>query len=421
VTQDAEDEQLRGLLAFLSAEAPPEIDLTDPEHEGWVMSAADRIGKMATGSEKVEALDGQLAGGSVPVACGLAVKLALSRARVRGLVEPAHLSVVLAVYKEHIRILRRAAHPHGEDFLRRKLDQLRWLFEGTPHTWDLTVVDDGCPDGSGRIAEEILASDAPDADAHVLFLESAIRQGLPVVSGLSSTDQSRKGGSVRYGMWHAAQTARANHVILFTDADLSTHLGQSGLLMAPILEGRAASAVGSRREPTSVVVKAGQRNTRGKLFIYLWKSLTAPLADIVDTQCGFKAFAPGPLNAWFTGAIESGFAFDIELLLNVQLARPGSIEKVGIAWIDSDAQSTTADLEPYLDMLRMVVRFYRSYLPADARADGFAQLIEALDQHAFDRLLNDLPGAIADADPAMFGDFEGVDAAELRSRAGLSC
>ena len=155
------------------------------------------------------------------------------------------------------------------------------------------------------------------------------------------------------------------------------------------------------------------------MFIYLWKRLIAPLGDIVDTQCGFKAFALAPLDAWFTGAIESGFAFDIELLLNVQLANPGSIEKVGIAWIDSDAQSTTADLEPYLDMLGMVVRFYRNYLAGNAQADGFAQLIEALDQDAFDGLMASLPGAIADADPATFGDFEGVSAAELRRRAGL--
>ncbi len=414
-----EAEPPRGLLGLLSTEAPPEVDLTDPGHEAWVTSAADRIGRVARTSGHVEALDGKLAGATAPVACGLAVKLALSRARVRELEKPAHLSVVLAVYKENIRILRREAHPHGEDFLRRKLAQLRWLFDGTPHTWDLTVVDDGCPDGSGGAAEEILAKDPSDADARVLFLESAIRQGLPVVSGLSSTDQSRKGGSVRYGMWHAAQTARANHVILFTDADLSTHLGQSGLLMTPILEGGFASAVGSRREPTSVVVKAVQRNTRGKLFIYLWKRLIAPLGEIIDTQCGFKAFAPGPLDAWFTDALESGFAFDIELLLNVQLVRPGSIEKVGVAWIDSDAQSTTADLEPYLDMLGMVVRFYRKYLPRDSVADAFASLIEALDQEAFDRLLDDLPSAIAEADPATFGEFAGVPAAELRSRAGL--
>ena len=43
--------------------------------------------------------------------------------------------------------------------------------------------------------------------------------------------------------------------------------------------------------PTSVVVKQGHRNTRGKLFIYLWKGMIAPLAGIIDTQCGFKGFS----------------------------------------------------------------------------------------------------------------------------------
>ena len=119
---------------------------------------------------------------------------------------------------------------------------------------------DETPSDEGQSPDDPVGHVPPYAGGR---LEAAIRQGLPVVSGLSSTDQSRKGGSVRYGMWHAAQTVRPNHVVLFTDADLSTHLGQSGLLMAPILERGAASAVGSRREPTSVVVTAGQRNTRG--------------------------------------------------------------------------------------------------------------------------------------------------------------
>jgi hypothetical protein len=51
-------------------------------------------------------------------------------------------------------------------------------------------------------------------------------------------------------------------------------------------------AIGSRREPDSVVVKQGTRNDRGKLFIYLWKRMVPVLGDIIDTQCGFKAFDP---------------------------------------------------------------------------------------------------------------------------------
>ena len=88
----------------------------------------------------------------------------------------------------------------------------------------------------------------------------------------------------------AAERDRSNHVVVFTDADLSTHLGQIGLLVAPIVQDGYDAAIGSRREPMSVVIKSGARNLRGKLFIYLWKRLIPKLSPIVDTQCGFKAF-----------------------------------------------------------------------------------------------------------------------------------
>jgi len=213
---------------------------------------------------------------------------------------------------------------------------------------------------------------------------------------------------------------RSNHVLLFTDADLSTHLGQCGLLMEPIVRGGARAAIGSRREPASVVVKQGKRNSRGKLFIYLWKRLIPQLRGIIDTQCGFKAFRAEALAGWFESAMESGFAFDIEVLLHVHLGRPDSIRKVAVAWIDSDAQSTTADLEPYLDMLRMAVAFYRTYLPPDETGESFGQLIEALDKDAFEALLDSLPPQIAEGEPAGFDDFRGVTAAELAHRAGLA-
>lgn len=55
-------------------------------------------------------------------------------ALIADLPEPAHLSVIFAVYNEHTRILTRDEHPHGEDFLRHKVRQLDRLFDGTPHT-----------------------------------------------------------------------------------------------------------------------------------------------------------------------------------------------------------------------------------------------------------------------------------------------
>jgi len=233
------------------------------------------------------------------------------------------------------------------------------------------------------------------------------------VRPLASPDESRKGGSILYGLWEAVRTERPGHVALFTDADLSTHLGQAGLLMHAILAGGADAAIGSRRESVSVAIKKGTRNVRGKLFIYLWKRLFAPLREIVDTQCGFKAFAADAVDGICTDTLEKQFAFDIELLLRTELRRAGSITRVPVAWIDSEAASTTTDLQPYLPMLRSMVGMYRRYLEPDPGSDAFCDLIEALDQDAWDRLVERMPSEIAGREPHEFGDWSGVTATEL--------
>jgi hypothetical protein len=395
------------------------VDLTDTEHGAWILKAAEALSALDLPVRELRGLEETLSRDEEPVALGLVGKLALSRGLVRALPHPVHTSVVLAMYREHLRILPASEHPQGEDFLRRKLRQLRWLFRGTPHRWDLTLVDDGCPEGSGALAREIIRSEGLEDEARVLFLEEAIQDGAAPVRDLRSTDDSRKGGSIRYGLWRAeTDRAHGEHVVLFTDADLSTHLGQTGLLLEPIVAGGAAAAIGSRREPTSVVVKQGARNTRGKLFIYLWKGLIPELSGIVDTQCGFKAFRAGTLQNWYEDAVESGFAFDIEMLLQVQLQSRGPIAKVPVAWIDSDALSTTADLEPYLDMLRTTALLYRTHLPAREESDALARLIEGLDQEGFDRLLERIPPEIADAEPSTFDAHRSVAAEELARRAG---
>ena len=358
------------------------------------------------------ALDAE-AGPEVPIAVRLALKLAASRAAVREIREPAHLSVVFAVYREHTRILRPDEHEHGEDFLRRKLGQLEWLFERTPlHTWDLTVVDDGCPEGSGDLAQAIL-DERPGVNARVLWLADVIDAGPRITHGMASTDDSRKGGSIRYGMWEATRQHRQNHVILFTDADLSTHLSQAGLLLDPIVREGQTAAIGSRRHPASVVLKEGSRDSRGKLFIYVWKRLISRLPGITDTQCGFKAFRADSLGSWIEDVTESGFAFDIEFLLRTEQADPGTISTVPVAWIDSDAASTTTDLQPYLPMLRSAARFYREILPPDPTADEFAGLIESMSEEEFQRLIERIPAAITDREPLEFDEFAGITAAEL--------
>jgi hypothetical protein len=410
------------LACGLTADDPAGLDLTDASHLDRTHEVADALLESEADLADLRRLEAALiaAVGEVPLLLHVATKMAVSRRIVLDLEGPAHLSVVFAVYKEHQRILPPNQVAGGEDFLVRKAAQLDWLFAGREGlTWDMIVVDDGCPEGSGHIAGEIAAAKGLSDRVEILFLEEAIATGHPVTRPLTTADDSRKGGSIALGMWRAADTARENHVVCFTDADLSTHLGQCGLLMDEILNGGSDTAIGSRREPHSVVIKQGVRNTRGKLFIYLWKRIIGILPDVVDTQCGFKGFRAETVRAIVPELLEKKFAFDIELLIKTRLIREDSLTRVPIAWIDSEALSTTTEIQPYLPMLQAMVGMYRTYLPADVRADEFAAFIEGLDEAAWNRLVDNIPEEITNREPAEFGGFSKVTADQLRKAAGI--
>ena len=185
------------------------------------------------------------------------------------------------------------------------------------------------------------------------------------------------------------------------------------LLVDPILRQNKQAAIGSRRETRSVVIKKSTRNNRGKLFIYLWKRLIPNLGDIVDTQCGFKAFNAEILPRIIDDLIEKKFAFDIELLLKTQLLQKDSIEKVPIAWIDSEEASTTTDLQPYLPMLKAIVQMNRKYLPKADLSDEFAHFIDSLDETKFADLLENIPVDITSREPIEFTDFDKVRVNDL--------
>ena len=398
--------------------APEGLDLTDESHLKLTSEWADALFVAYPSQEALDQLEAELVAEKerYPLMVHLAVKLAKSKRIVADINDKVHVSVVFAVYQEHNRIRTQKEHPDGENFLIRKIAQLGWLFDAYPNfTWDLIIVDDGCPDHSGRIAQEILDEQYEGENVHVLFLEEAIAQGLAVVQPMTSSSESRKGGSVQYGMWYASQAERQNHIILFTDADLSTHLGQTGLLAGGIVNQDYDAAIGSRREQASVVVKTGVRNIRGKLFIYLWKRMIPNLGYIVDTQCGFKAFKAETVREIIDDLIEKKFAFDIELLLKSELARHQSILKVPIAWIDSESASTTTAISPYLSMLQGIAGMYRRYLPPNPESESFATFVESLTEETWGTLMQHIPTAIAEREPAEFGEFREVSAADLQS------
>ena len=399
------------MLKKIIESCPKEVDLTNDRHSEIITEIVESIIETHSISE-IEKIEEQFINKNDDslIFILLALKIAKSKLLASKITEPLKISVVFAVYKEHKRILKNSDHPHGEDFLSRKVKQLQWLFENQPFiTWELIIVDDGCPEESGKIAQDIIDKNKWNHKVRVLFLADAIEQGYPIVKSLNSTKDSQKGGSVVYGMWDAIQHKKVNnHIVTYTDADLSTHLGQLMLLVEPLLNQNKLVTIGSRREENSVVIKQGVRNNRGKLFIYLWKRLIPNLSDIVDTQCGFKAFRAEIIPHVIGDLIETKFAFDIELLLKTEQYKKESISKIPIAWIDSEEASTTTDLQPYLTMLKSIAKMNRRYIQEKNPDNEFVSFIESLDEERFNKILDDVPQNIIKRNPAEFTDYDEV-------------
>lgn len=384
---------------------PDPLDLRDEVQLESLLAAADELLARVDDPAALDQLDwmAHAAPEHWTISARVVVKLARSKWLVQQRDRPLFLSVVVPLYGEHERMLRPEAHPNGEAFLDRKIRQLEWLLGDVPNAeWELCLVDDGCPDRSGERARSWLAERHPKARAKVLFLAEAIEQGIAPVRDLEHVDQSRKGGSIHLGLHEVTRERRPGHVVIYTDADLSTHLGQSGLLINALDEPGVLVAAGSRRHPLSVVAKSAARSARGRLFIYLWKKLLPELAYLDDTQCGFKAISAGTARRLVAEPLrERGFAFDIELLLRSEKNLGRSVSAVPIAWIDSEAASTTTSLEPYLPMLQSVVDLYRTLCPRRDSSEPFAEAIESMDDAAWKHAVAHLAPPLEGVDPAL--------------------
>ncbi|MCF6184331.1 MAG: hypothetical protein L3J56_06840 [Bacteroidales bacterium] len=385
------------IKAFEEKHQSTEIDLTDEFQSSEIEQLAEELFLTAASSEELKNLEKETAKKKKThsILVYSAIKIALSKKNLSEINKIVHFTIVFAVYKENIRILTKKEHPNGEDFLIRKIKQLENLVGKFPNiSWDMLVVDDGCPENSGKIAEKVLKERYSENNVKVLYLQDAIDNNLKIAKGLTSADDSRKGGAVEYGMWYAAERNIKNHIIIYTDADLSTHLGQIGLLAEPLINEGKFAAVASRREDLSVVIKKGTRDKRGKLFIYLWKRMIRRLNYITDTQCGFKAFRADVVKKIILNNFEKKFAFDIELLIKTDMLERESIAKVAIVWIDSEAELTTTDLQPYIEMLKAIADMYFKYLSANAFSHSFAFFVKSLNKEKWDILVNHVPEGI---------------------------
>jgi len=231
------------------APAPSSLDLTDKEQALQTFELADLLLDLYPSEEELTGVENRVVAEpqKYPTILHLAVKLALSKTQLNALTTRIHLTVVVPLFKEHNRIQSSMIHPAGEDFIRRKVTELNWLFGAKfDHTFDLVFVDDGCPEQSGHIASNIIEEEGYD-NVQVLFLEHAIVSGAPITKGLKSTEDSQKGGAIQYGLFEAIQQSwkNAELIVLYTDADLSTNIGQAGLLIKRLSNNKTMCAIGS--------------------------------------------------------------------------------------------------------------------------------------------------------------------------------
>lgn len=405
------------MIETIIASCPTTIDLKSDAQAEQIIQTVESILKEANSLSELKMLEKELISrnDTTLIFSLLALKIAKSKILATKVSEPLLISIIFAVYKEHNRIKTAEEHIHGEDFLVKKVRQLEWLFYNLPYfKWELIVVDDGCPNGSGAIAQQIIDLYRLNAKVRVLYLAQAIEKNYPPAQNLSSTSDSQKGGAIIYGVWDAVQRPKTHkQIVVYTDADLSTHLGQLMLLVDPLLKGANLAAIGSRREPESVLLKAARRNQRGKLFIYLWKRLIPNLSAIIDTQCGFKAFKAEIIPHLIDNLLEKKFAFDIELLLKTELLQKSSVVKVPIAWIDSAEASTTTALQPYLPMLKSIVKMSQKYFQELQKENEFIHFITTLNETEFSKLLENIPAAIAKREPEEFTDYAEVAVTDL--------
>ncbi|HEX6255240.1 MAG TPA: hypothetical protein VFZ70_05455 [Euzebyales bacterium] len=403
-------------LEDLASGGTDHIDLTDPANQPHVRDLADEM--LATGAD-VEALRALGRDTSAGIDVRVATKLAESKTLLDEIALRTALDVVVqfAMWGEARRLRPRDdANPLGEDALAVKLDQLDWLLNGTSVTWTLVAIDDGCPDDSAGVAEQM--ADAHRLGDHVRVLRLA--EALPASEGplaeLRDTSASRKGGAQVYGAQHALDEGA--DAVVYTDADCSVDLGQLGLLLAPY-PGRAEVVIGDRKHPDAVLRKAEARWGPGIVVLrHMQRMVGRALFSkgLRDTQAAFKLYGRNALADILAAPSTYGFAFDSDWLYGA-LGGGHRIMTTPFAFVDSFEESASIAQGPMTTWESLLVG-----LTASARARGAdhdEQMAAIVDDYGsaaiLERVVQHVPDQLTGVAPEALGDPTVMSPAELRS------
>ena len=198
----------------------------------------------------------------------------------------------------------------------------------------LLVVDDGSPDGTGRLADALAAS-----DQRVRVLHRAAKQGL--------------GRAYLDGFTNALAGGAA--VVVQMDADFSHDPASLPALVAPITDGTADLVIGSRYTRGGGVVDWGL----GRRIVSRGGSLFARVVlglDPNDLTGGFKAWRATTLAAVpFDGVHAGGYVFQIEMTFRADRAG-ARIQEVPITFRDRRVGQSKMSRRIIVEALLVVVQ-----------------------------------------------------------------
>lgn len=215
-----------------------------------------------------------------------------------------YLSVVIPCYNEE------------ENLKRGVLKEVYDFLEGQKYSWEVIISDDGSSDDSLEIVSDFVKK----------------HRGFRVLKN--------KHGGKPWAVWKGIKAARGE-IVLFTDMDQSTPIGELKKILPWFDKGHNV-VIGSRglkREGFPLIRQIMSRAFRSLRGLIL-------LADIDDTQCGFKAFKTEvarkvfPKLQFFQTADHEvkGWrvsAFDVELLF-ISQKHGHKIKEVEVDWKDRD-------------------------------------------------------------------------------------
>lgn len=194
-----------------------------------------------------------------------------------------------------------------------------------PGSWEIVVVDDGSRDGTVALCEQL-----------------ALR--IPHLRVIASKPNRGKGAAVRIGM-----LAARGRIRVMCDADGSMPATELPKLLAPIVEGEADVAIGSRYADGASVARTQP------LYRRLWSRLCNQVIQktlvpgVRDTQCGFKAFTDAAARDLFARATIDGWAFDLEVLALAKRLRY-TVRECAVEWQDDQRSKVS----PWKDMWKVI-------------------------------------------------------------------